>query len=397
MSKSKFLSLLYSLGTRFYIVVVGQLMIAEILAFISLPLINFQKLFANNKDLKIVVISLVYFLIFQVFSDVINESDSVDYLRGWAVILFAIISTIFLTKQFSTNKYSIIYYLLGIFLVRLFFGEGELNLSIQEENSNYFKVRFVGFISPGVIITSFILFTRNFKRSAILLFLGYSLVCFSLDARSTGIIFLISFIFLYIKYLGIYLTRFRLLGYGFFISISLFLGYIYYVGLVLNSDFGGSNAQNQLNAASNPYNPFELLYSGRKEVFVSFYAIADKPILGHGSWAKDLDGKYGRLLVSLSTNSQYDKDFIPSHSIIFSSWLYAGVFGVLSLGYVFFILFRSVLFHYKYRIFDSYTLILIVISFEMLWHMFFSPFGLLRVSFPFFASLVISYSNKNLI
>lgn len=395
MSKSKFFSLLYSLGTRLYISIIGELMMAELLAFISLPLVNIKKLIYEYKELKLVIYSLFVLLITQILSDFLNHSDFTDYFRGWAVIIFAIISTIFLTKQFSSNSYSVIYFLIGVFLIKLFFGEGDLDLALQEENSNFFKIRFVGFLNPAILLISFFLAKYNWKRSIVVLFIVYSFICFGFDARSVGLVFLISAIMVYIKISDIYLSRLKIIFGGLFISFILFLGYVFYVDQVLNYGYGGNNAKIQLSETDNPYNPFVLIYNGRREVFVALYAIADKPIIGHGSWAKDVDGRYGKLLASLSdSNSVYNKDFIPSHSIIFSSWLYSGLVGFLSLALIFFTLFKHFINYFKYSYFDFFTPIVIVISLEMLWHLFFSPFGHLRIEFPFFASLIIVTINQ---
>lgn len=397
MSKSKFLSLVYSLSTRFYISLVGQLMLAELFALIFLPFLNIKNLLRENKELSAVILGLFVFLLAQIFSDIFNQSNSSDYLRGWAVIFFAMISTLFLIKQFSSNIYAVVYYLFGLFLVRLFLGEGVLDLSLQEEDTNYFKVRFIGFLNPGILLISFVLLKYKLKRSVIILFFIYSITCFSFDARSTGLVYLLSSILIYIKISEIYLSRFRVILGGLFILIILYLGYVYYVNQVLNHGYGGSNSKIQLSEAKNPYNPFDLLFSGRKEVFVALYAIADKPLFGHGSWAKDVDGKYGKLFASISDLNMVDNnDFIPSHSVIFSSWLYAGIFGFFSLGFVFFILYKVFFLYLKYHNFDFITPIIIVISIEMLWHLFFSPFGHLRIDFPFFASLVLVCAKKNL-
>lgn len=85
-----------------------------------------------------------------------------------------------------------------------------------------------------------------------------------------------------------------------------------------------------------------LLFGGRPEIFVSSRAVFDSPILGHGSWARDM--KYVDMLNDFASDhgmrpegleeSEF-QGLIPSHSHLMSAWVYAGVFGAIFWGYVF--------------------------------------------------------------
>jgi len=78
---------------------------------------------------------------------------------------------------------------------------------------------------------------------------------------------------------------------------------------------------------------FGIFLGGRQELLASLPAIADSPILGHGSWAKD---PFYRLLMmerskELGYRNYYltDLEAIPSHSFLFGAWVESGVVGAL--------------------------------------------------------------------
>jgi len=395
MSKSKLLLFLYAATTRVFINLVGRLMLAEIIAVISLPLINIRKLLHEHRKLKIVFIGLSALLATQIVSDFFNNSSPSDYLRGWAVIIFAMISTIYLVNHLSKNINNIVYYLFALFIVQLLFSEGSIDISFMGDNTNYFKQRFVGFLNALVLVTSFYVFKKNKKALTFLVLITYGFICMILDARSNGLIFIIAAILLYVKMRGIAFSKSKLIVLSFLISGILYVGYIFYVNQVLYHGIGGSNAQTQLRKTSNPYNPFELLYYGRMEFAVLFQAGLDKPIFGYGSWGKDPDGKYAKLIALIAgSNNIGDEGYIKAHSILLGYWAYAGIGGLLAISYVFFKLFSLNIRMYRSKIISDIYPILLVLTIDMLWHFLFSPIGHLRTTFPLFASItIIEYTN----
>lgn len=391
MKKNKFFLALYAATTIVFIDFIGRLMLAEIIALINLPFINIRKLVKKYEGLKIVLSALAVLLVALILSDIINKSASSDFLRGWSVIIFAMISTIFFVHHLSRNPNSVIYYLFALFMVRMIFGEGELELSQWVQNTNYFKVRFVGFLNPAIMIIGYYLYKKDRTLLVNILFVLYGIVCMIMDARSNGLIFIISSFILYLKTTKIKFTRARILSFSLASIIILYTGYVFYVNQVLNNNLGGTNARTQLSLASNPYNPFELLYYGRSQVFISLEAISERPILGYGSWAKDRTGEFARFSAQLS-NINYipnDRYWIPSHSLILTTWLYSGIIGFLALVYLLFNLMKQAFITLKNREMNTLTPILTILTIDMIWNMFFSPFGLLRTSFPIFAALVI--------
>lgn len=398
MKRSNLVVSIYAATTQIFIYAIGKLMVAEIFAIFTLPFTNINKLLIEYKELKTVINGLTVFLIVQIISDIINNSSPSDYLRGWALIIFTMISTIFMVKQLSKNYENILYYLFFIFLIRLLFGEQTLDLSEWKDNTNLFKARFVGFLNPLIMLLSYYFHTNKNHKKNTFLFLFYAIICMIFDARSNGLIFIMSSVLIYIKTAGLKLNGPKLILWSLLFSFFLYLGYIYYVNQVLYNGFGGQNSQSQLSMTTNPYNPFELLLYGRSEFPVLFQAAIDKPIWGHGSWGKDPSGHYAYLTSLISgIESNNTPGYIRAHSVFLGSWAYSGIFGFIAIFIIFYKLFKKSIKIYKSNIYNRVLPIIIVLSVDMVWSFLFSPLGLLRTTFPIFAAIIITNFNDNTI
>ncbi len=91
-----------------------------------------------------------------------------------------------------------------------------------------------------------------------------------------------------------------------------------------------------------------LLVGGRPETLVSWRAVMDAPILGHGSWAEDR--KYTEMLTDLLTQSGYKEDgpppdegdnyLIPCHSHLMAAWVFSGVAGAIIWFYIYYLVLK---------------------------------------------------------
>lgn len=123
-----------------------------------------------------------------------------------------------------------------------------------------------------------------------------------------------------------------------------------------------------------------LLLGGRVESLVSTRAIADSPIIGHGSWASDV--YYSTMLVEeLRARGEIVRNedpppsggVIPSHSYLFGAWVESGMLGG---AFWIYVLCLSVLGLYASFHVDPRLRPLIVFTvMGMLWNVLFSPFG----------------------
>lgn len=137
------------------------------------------------------------------------------------------------------------------------------------------------------------------------------------------------------------------------------------------------------------------LASGRADFFASLYAISKKPIFGYGSYAIDKNQVYddfNRMVGLPLPSEQKDSIRVPAHSYMLGAWVNAGI-----LGFLFWIFTLKKIFYFlRYYLFDEPKLIymILLLTFSFLWDIFFSPFSD-RLLFIFYILAIIIISNKN--
>jgi len=124
-----------------------------------------------------------------------------------------------------------------------------------------------------------------------------------------------------------------------------------------------------------------LLLGGRPEILVSARAVADSPILGHGSWAQEY--KYVEMLYDMETEYEVDIDLeelertsggvIPSHSHLMGAWVSAGILGALFWGYILWISSKAVV--RVATLLPALAPLYAVVVPGLIWMVMFSPFG----------------------
>jgi hypothetical protein len=164
---------------------------------------------------------------------------------------------------------------------------------------------------------------------------------------------------------------------GLVVGQGLVAGY----GSLAQSGFLGRDAQTKF--LDQTKGNLNFLQGGRSESLVSLEAIADSPIFGHGSWAKD--PYYLQLLLvkmreaglpspgtfySVGVKTEF---LIPTHSYLFGAWVESGILGVPIWIYAFFIAFQSLYAIIKIR--GQPSALLSLVAFAMMWDVFFSPFA----------------------
>jgi hypothetical protein len=127
-----------------------------------------------------------------------------------------------------------------------------------------------------------------------------------------------------------------------------------------------------------------VLLGGREESLASTQAIFDSPIIGHGSWARDIH--YVELMMTRLEQAGYEvkenpefleDDTIPSHSHLFGAWVEAGVLGAAFWTWALWVALRGV-FAATARP-TPMSGFIVFIGFSLLWDILFSPFGLDRL------------------
>ena len=126
-----------------------------------------------------------------------------------------------------------------------------------------------------------------------------------------------------------------------------------------------------------------IFISGRTEFFAGLFAVLEKPIVGHGSWAIDTDGYYELFLAKYGDADDWKKynDFtqkgyvrvIPAHSWVVGFWLWNGIGGLILMLYVLWLMIDC-LKNRLHIIPEWYGYFVLSIP-AMLWSWLFSPFG----------------------
>ncbi|NYZ17527.1 hypothetical protein HL658_33715 [Azospirillum sp. RWY-5-1] len=132
-----------------------------------------------------------------------------------------------------------------------------------------------------------------------------------------------------------------------------------------------------------------VLLSGRAEFPVALEAVMERPLLGHGSWAAN--EHYAIRIWEMSGFHLDDipfeaSDLIPSHSHLMGAWVEAGVFGALFWFYVLLLLARAFVAMVRNGAVADPVLVFTLMN--LLWAVFFSPYGLSNRVFGCFAIVV---------
>jgi len=396
---NKFLSFFYAFLSGLKIDLVGKLGFGDLIAVIySLFTIqNWRKYYRKFPDIKRIHYSLALFLVIQIISDLYNDSGFSNMIRGCSNIIMAALVIIYLTqvlfRTFSALPLIFIGFALsGIIFVADIVKDHEVSIN----DMGFFKFRLVPILNN--LLFAGILFMNSIKKikpkTIAYIFIFFGLFCIAFDARSNGMFFFFSgFIVLNETILKRFTLKKSVWILPFFIVVFQCL-YSLYVAGVLSGSIKSEQTKTQLARVSDPYNPFYLLAAGRVEMFSSIAAIGDKPILGHGSWAKDLGGRYNMITASAAQNEdnfyykfemEGDKDLIiPTHSILTGAWVSGGIVAFFTVLYILYIYLKKVVLLLKINFFRKslYFPLITFFTLNIIWTFFFSPLQELKSTIP---------------
>lgn len=119
------------------------------------------------------------------------------------------------------------------------------------------------------------------------------------------------------------------------------------------------------------------IMGARSEFASSMFAIADSPILGHGSWARDESGyRYmGAEALGVDVSGLHDVSdmLIPGHSHLWGPWVSHGFLGFLFWFYVFIYVLRFFINDMPYA--QRYLPFVLLLTLGSFWNILFSPVG----------------------
>jgi len=369
----------------------GEVYVGEILSLIYLVL-NFSKIQFSKAEKTLSLFAFLWSFS-QIISDLVNYSDINAFIKGAsAPILFAVtIASLISYFRFQTYnnlallKIRFFYFILGIELAGLI---AEYFFPSEYSQLNLWKWG----LGPHVLIiiiawSSF--YVKNIRMmtlfAAVFLF---SFISFHYASRGLASIPLFSALI----YALITQTKLksifertsrvkRFLFFFFLVVISVIsLNTVY--SKIIKSDTYINNTSSDVvdKFSSQDQGKYGGVFGARPEIFVSYQAFFDKPLLGHGSWAIDNSGKYLREYYEVISDlgyAKYDNDFdlgnlefIPTHSYMMQAFVWGGILAGLFWVYLLYFLAKSFNDHITRLPYFFYF-----VYFQMAFNICFSPFG----------------------
>lgn len=355
---------------------VGRLFLSEILLLCMLPflLIERGRLLLTPLPRKLLLLGLAW-LLSQILTDIIRGTPFEDWSRGWSKIVFLLLnfSAIYLYLDGKENRFLL--FALGIALGQIltyFF-----NPNIYAEAFSW-KFGYGSAITLLAVLASQIRVFEGRKLLSSGIIMGAGILNFYMGFRSLGLICFLAGGFVLVKQLN----RFgpKKMKHSTVAMLVLLGGFSIYSIMALY-DYGASEGWLG-NEAYEKYlmqssGDVGILLGGRGEIFSSAQAVIDSPIIGHGSWAKDL--KYLDIMMYALRQQGYEiqgeseSDLIPSHSYIMGAWVEAGFVGAIIWFWALMLTARALIASHGAN--SALVPLIVFIAFNLLWDIPFSPFG----------------------
>jgi len=373
---NNFFNIIFGISFNYKINFIGDLYYSHI--FVILSSLYFflkkEKYFYSNLEKKIFFLGILW-LINQLISDFINQTQLYDIYKGNIKIIITLLSFFIFFRVAKYGLFKIINLFIWITLIFL------IIKFLFNFNLSYNWKFGIGLSLTYLLILFNNRIEKNFKFNRLLLLLIFIIGIYSLFI-GTRYIFLLNTIFLIIIFLTQYLKKIRPISLIIILIVSSFLIVPLYSKFIKSDLIEADLSQKFNNQASGDLGP---LVGGRTEILSSIKAISDKPIFGHGSWPRNceyllyLDEKL--LSLNYQTKLNLNNCLIPTHSVIFGSWVQSGIFGFIFWLYIIFYVFKSIkniLLNKNFEL-NRYSNLVIYLSIVCIWDILFSPFGANRM------------------
>lgn len=392
MSK-KLLLFLFEFGFLLKFKFIGELSVSEVfLLLVSFSLFS-DSGFLNKKSSKEVSYCYFFLVLAQVIASSFHPNNLLSNdLKGIAISIVSFLHILFLYRNcegdYRLLGYAFAGYGTNLMVEWLFNGQ-----AVEDEFSQLTFLKFTFVPALGGWSMLWLLYSRFSSRikSLTYVFLGGLFV--TLGTRSFG-----SFFFLPGAFSLLIANNKSLRDYRVVLPIMLIVGYSFYclyTYLVLNGEITSGNTFQTLNVI-NPYNPVNLLISGRTEIFAQWIAFTQKPLWGWGSWPDDPNMYFHRLIITfknLESGVVLDnEDSIPNHSIIVGSGMTHGIFALIAMFSIFVLIMKRS-FRALYAK-PNLLLPLLFVTVDFFWNMWFSPPSSFRYNIPVDIVLVLLIFNE---
>lgn len=377
--------------------VIGRLLLSELLLAVALP---FMTLVAGNKRIgpigrQFYLFAALWFL-GALVTDFIRQTPFEDLARGWSKIFFFVLNFTSIYLLVNGKRQRIVGFICLAFVasaIRLRMNIDDAGIGDEVFGAGW-KFGYGQLVAAASFSLSAILVANPITRLA-----GLSLpfvdaaINLALNARNMfGLTVLSGLVF------ALTAGRRRALSPTFLAIIGIsgvvaIWATVSVYGYAASSGLMGVEAKEKYDFQTS--GGLGVLLGGRSEAIASTQAIIDSPIVGHGSWARDIH--YVELMVTRLEQAGYDMsrgdpfvdDLIPSHSHLFGAWVEAGILGAAFWLWAGWVTIRGL----QAAIIQPtpWTGFIVFIGLSLLWDILFSPFGLeRRVVTPAWIVLMIS-------
>ena len=366
--------------------VIGELMFSDIAVAILAPLYLFnRKMSLEQPYLKKIMLLLGLWLIAAIISDVVNGTSMANAMRGTAAIIFFGLHLFVFFVLIDGQKERYIPAIIGTaFAVLLQWATDSSEFWSESladtpwKMGGGFAVTILFLVALGKLVK-----TNRMKGRVLLLLAPIHLY---LNARSLFLTTaLAGFVSVFQLRVASKKTRIMLtvgVLVSFFVVFPLATS-IY--GSLNEAGVFGEEARDKylMQTAGGKVN---ILIAGRSESILSFNAISDAPFFGHGSWAESRQYYYMYLahLEAVGKDVNWDvvnakeRFLIPSHSMLFGSWVYHGIVGGIFWLFILYITLKALGLSIGTADTRQLTPLELMVLFALLWDIFFSPFGQAR-------------------
>ena len=363
--------------------VVGELMLSDIAVAILAPLLFFSRSVKFNQPyMKEILWLLALWLCGVVISDIVNDNTKENFLRGAAAVIFFGLHLFVFFVLIDAKRERVIVAVVGS-AVALLVKWGAASEGLYNESLTATPWKMGGGFSVTILFLVFLGMVGMEERGKGKLLIFLSPIHLLLNARS---------LFLTTALAGL-ASVFQMRVASQKARKGLLLGALVSVFIVLPSAttiygslteagvFGDEARTKYLQQTAG--GQVNIILAGRSESLVSFNAISDKPILGHGSWPESYY-YYLMYLINLEALGQepsweefeqMDGFLIPTHSILFGSWVSHGVLGALFWFFILYITLKAIGFVVGTKTLSKLKTVELLVLFALLWDILFSPFG----------------------
>ena len=387
MKNSLFFTFLFGILFEQKVVIIGQISIGEIIAIIYI-FFHFFKLNFTDFETKLLFYTFLILLI-QFFSDLYNGTDLDKILKGLATYIVFFSTIVFLCRFLTPDKNfkRVISFVIGTIF-------GKIIIWFFTDYNYFFFNNPWKWGIGAQLITFVLIFSLSRKEDFSKLFLIiFSLIIayFSLVNNSR------SLLLIYMFALGTYLlvhnsSKWNLKFFNkkttFMFLPLIYMFFTIFFGVLVtkinpNSQFSSNFEKMAKKNFNEGKGSFGVAVNSRSDLVSAFFAIKDKPIIGHGSYPVDVGMVYKTKQFEFLYDFGYIKKiptmremqhiygiYIPSHSYLFGSMVMGGIFAGI---YWFFLTFKITKIYANYSNYLPFIFHYWIINY--FYALFVSPFG----------------------